>query len=197
MMTSSVGRGIAREDAILQATLELLAESGYDQLTMDAVAGRARCSKATIYRRWPGKPELVVAAVRRHAGDQVPAVPDTGTLRGDLLAAMAAMRASLAGQDADLLLGLMLATRHDPELANVVRNQVLGSKRQVFGAAVARAVARGEVSVTADHALLAEIGSAMLLSRLLVTGEPLDDAFTAHLVDKVLLPVLQVKPAGE
>ncbi len=194
---TSVARGIAREDAILQATLELLAESGYDQLTMDAVAGRARCSKATIYRRWPGKAELVVAAVRRHAGDQVPAVPDTGTLRGDLLAAMAAMRASLAGQDADLLLGLMLATRHDSELANVVRNQVLGSKRQVFGAAVARAVARGEVPVTADHALLAEIGSAMLLSRLLVTGEPLDDAFTAHLVDKVLLPVLHVKPAGE
>jgi AcrR family transcriptional regulator len=193
---ASEGRGAARESAILSATLELLAESGYDQLTIDAVAGRARCSKATIYRRWPGKAELVVAAVRRHAGDPLPAMPDTGTLRGDLLAALAAMRASLAGQDADLLLGLMLATRRDPELASVVRNQVLGSKREVFGAAVARAVGRGELAAGADHALVTEVGSAMLLSRLLVTGEPLDDAFTAHLVDAVLLPVLSAQLTG-
>ena len=60
------GRGATRETAILQATLELLAESGYDQLTIDAVAARARCSKATIYRRWPGKAALVITAVRRH-----------------------------------------------------------------------------------------------------------------------------------
>jgi AcrR family transcriptional regulator len=184
------GRGEARQEAILGATLELLAESGYDQLTMDAVAARARCSKATIYRRWPGKAELVVQAVRRHAGDPVPGAADTGTLRGDLVAALAAMRASLAGQDAALLVGLLMATRRDAELASVVRNQVLASKREVFGAAVARAAARGELPATADHALLAEIGSAMLLSRLLVTGEPLDDSFVAYLVDAVLLPVL-------
>lgn len=186
-------RGAARQDAILAATLELLAESGYDQLTMDAVAARARCSKATIYRRWPGKAELVVAAVRRHAGDPVPAAPDTGTLRGDLVAALTAMRASLAGQDAALLLGLMMATGRDPELASVVRTQVLGTKREVFGAAVARAVSRGDLPGSAGHGLLAEIGSAMLLSRLLVTGEPLDDAFVAQLVDAVLLPVLSAQ----
>jgi AcrR family transcriptional regulator len=190
---ASEGRGVARENAILSATLELLAESGYDQLTIDAVAAQARCSKATIYRRWPGKAELVVAAVRRHAGDPVPAVPDTGTLRGDLLAALAAMRASLAGQDAALLLGVMLAIRRDPELASVVRNHVLDSKRQVFEAAVARAVARGDLAAPADHALAAEIGSAMLLSRLLLTGEPLDETFSAHVVDAVLLPVLDAQ----
>jgi AcrR family transcriptional regulator len=190
---AAAGRGEAREDAILAATLELLAEAGYDQLTMDAVAARARCSKATIYRRWPGKAELVVAAVREHAGHPVPAAPDTGTLRGDLLAALAAMRASLNGQDAALLLGLMLATQRDPELASVVRDQVLGSKREVFGAAVARAASRGDLPASADHALLAEIGSAMLLSRLLVTGEPVDDAFAAHLVDAVLLPLIEVQ----
>jgi AcrR family transcriptional regulator len=187
------GRGEAREARILLATLELLAESGYDQLTIEAVVARAHCSKATIYRRWPGKAELVVAAVRRHAGDPVPSVPDTGSLRGDLLAALAAMRASLAGQDAALLLGLMLATRRDPELATVVREQVVGSKQAVFRAAIGRAVTRGELAATADHTLPAEIGSAMLLSRLLVTGEPLDDAFVAHLVDSVLLPVLGVQ----
>jgi AcrR family transcriptional regulator len=61
-------RGAAREEAILLATLELLGEAGYDRMTMDAVAARARASKATIYRRWPDKAGLVVAAVRRHAG---------------------------------------------------------------------------------------------------------------------------------
>ena len=74
-----------RELEILEATLEVLDEVGYDLLTMDAVATRAKASKATLYRRWKGKPELVVAAIMAHKGDAV--VPDTGSLRGDLLAA--------------------------------------------------------------------------------------------------------------
>jgi AcrR family transcriptional regulator len=184
----------AREDAILLATLELLAECGYDQLTMDAVAARARCSKATIYRRWPGKAELVTTAVRRHAGDPAATAPDTGSLRTDLLTALEVMRISMVNQDAARILGLMLAMRNDAELAAVVRGQLLTSKREVFGAAAGRAIARGEVPATADHLLLAEICSAVLLSRLLVTGEPLDDAFIRHLVDAVLLPVLRSPP---
>jgi AcrR family transcriptional regulator len=185
------GRGEEREEAILLATLELLGECGYDQLTMDAVAGRARCSKATIYRRWPGKADLVTTAVKRYAGDPAAAAPDTGSLRTDLLAALEVMRISLVNQDAARILGLMLAMRSDPELAQAVRDQLLASKREVFGAAIGRAVARGEVPATADHLLLAEISSAVLLSRLLVTGEPLDDAFIRHLVDGVLLPLLR------
>ena len=189
-MTVPGGRGATRETAILQATLELLAESGYDQLTIDAVAARARCSKATIYRRWPGKAALVSTAVRRHAGQPAAAVPDTGSLRSDLQAALQAMRSSLAGQDAALILGLLSAMHRDPELAGAVREQVLLVKREMFGAVIARAAARGQVPAAADGALLAEVSSAVLLSRLLVTGEPLDDAFTEHLVDAVLLPAL-------
>ncbi len=78
----------------------------------------------------------------------------------------------------------------DPELAATVREQVLQAKREVFDAVIARAIARGDVPATTDGALLAEISSAVLFSRLLVTGEPLDDAFTQHLVDAVLLPAL-------
>jgi AcrR family transcriptional regulator len=183
-------RGEVREEAILRATLELLAEAGYDQLTIDGVAARAHCSKATIYRRWQGKAELVITAVRRHSPPPPQQAPGTGSLREDLLAALEAMRSSLAGQDTALLLGLMTAMRHDRELAAVVREQVLDTKREVFGAAVTRAVARGELPAGADHTLLAEISSAMLLSRLLVTGEPLDAAFAEQLVDEVLLPLL-------
>ena len=184
-------RGEVREEAILRATLELLAEVGYDQLTIDGVAARAHCSKATIYRRWQGKAELVITAVRRHSAPPPQPAPGTGSLREDLLAALEAMRSSLAGQDTALLLGLMTAMRHDRELAAVVREQVVDNKREVFGAAMARAVARGELPAGADHTLLAEISSAMLLSRQLVTGEPLDAAFAQELVDDVLLPLLR------
>jgi len=189
-VAESGGRGAVRETAILRATLELLAESGYDQLTIDAVAERARCSKATIYRRWPGKAALVITAVRRHAGQPAAAAPDTGSLRSDLLAALQAMRSSLSGQDSALILGLLTAMHRDPELAGTVREQVLQAKREVFGAVIARAAARGDGPVTTDAALLAEIGSAVLFSRLLVTGEPLDDGFIEHLIDAVLLPAL-------
>jgi AcrR family transcriptional regulator len=184
-------RGEVREEAILRATLELLAEVGYDQLTIDGVAARAHCSKATIYRRWQGKAELVITAVRRHSAPPPQPAPGTGSLREDLLAALEAMRSSLAGQDTALILGLMTAMRHDRQLAAVVREQVLDNKREVFSAAVARAVARGELLAGAGHTLLAEISSAMLLSRQLVTGEPLDAAFAQELVDDVLLPLLR------
>jgi AcrR family transcriptional regulator len=194
----AVGRGPAREEAILLATLELLAEVGYDQMTMDAVAARARASKATIYRRWPGKAGLVVAAVRRHAGGPAARVPDTGDLRGDLLAVLGIMRAGLTGQDAALLLGLLIAMRRDEELARTVRAQVVGDKRELFGVVAGRALERGELAAAAASppsvATLAEVASAMLLARVMVTGEPLDEAFLEHLVDQVLLPLLGLRP---
>jgi AcrR family transcriptional regulator len=192
---ATAGRGALREEAILLATLTLLAESGYDQLTIDAVAARARCSKATIYRRWPGKAGLVVTAVRRYAGRSGIAASETGSLRSDLLAALQAMRSSLADQDAALILGLLIAMRRDPELAAAVRDQVLDAKREVLGTAIDRAIARGEILADTDTGLLAEISSAVLFSRLLVTGEPLDDDFIQHLVDTVLLPALRWKSA--
>ena len=178
----------------MRATIDLLAESGYEQLTIDAVAARARCSKATIYRRWQGKADLVTTAVRRYAGHPETAASDAGSLRLDLLASLQAMRTSLLGQDAALILGLLVAMRRDPELASAVRDQVLAAKRGAFDTAIARAIARGDIPATTDVALLAEICSAVLLSRLLVTGEPLDDAFVEHLVDGVLLPALEQSP---
>ncbi|WP_236792419.1 TetR/AcrR family transcriptional regulator [Amycolatopsis sp. GM8] len=184
-------RGTAREDAILTATLDVLGEVGYDRMTMDEIAARARASKATIYRHWPGKPELVVAAVRNRAGGPAAAPPDTGDLREDLLAVLTAMRASLTGQDSALILGLMIAMRRDAGLAEVVRAQVVDDKGEVFGAVLDRAVARGDLPGGTDHTLFVEISSAMLFSRLFITGLPLDDTFLRHLVDEVLLPLLR------
>jgi AcrR family transcriptional regulator len=187
-------RGEVREVAILQAAMILLSEVGYDQLTIDAVAERARASKATIYRHWTGKADLVTTAVRRYAGTSVTTPPETTSLRDDLVAVLQSLRASLVGQDAALILGLLVAMRRDPDLADTVRRHVLDHKREVFAVVLARAAAQGDVPATADHTLLAEISSAALFSRALVTGEPLDDEFLGKLVDSVLLPLLHHQP---
>src|ERR1700729_2117030 len=88
-------RGKPRERAILSAVIELLGQVGYEAMTMDAVAARAHASKTTIYRRWPGKPELVRAAVDVRVAGRLLGAPDTGSLRGDLLSVMRATRRHL------------------------------------------------------------------------------------------------------
>lgn len=174
-------RSDVREEAILLSAMELLAEVGYDRMSVEAVADRARASKATVYRRWSGKAALVTAAVNRYAGTALAPPPSTGDLRTDLLALLGALRESLLGQDAALILGLLSAMRHDPELAHTVRQAVLDHKRDAFAALLPE---------RADHTWLTELTSAALMSRLLVTGEPLDDEFLTKLVDTVLLPQL-------
>lgn len=185
------GRGEAREEAILAATLELLAEVGYDRMSMDAIAIRARASKATIYRRWSGKAELVVTAVERHTGQRMAERSDPGNLRADLLGTLRAMRDGLAEQDAGLLLGLITAMHHDEELTQTVRARMIDDKRQAFDPAIDRAVARGDLPTMTDRVLVAEVSSAMLFSRAFLTGQPLDDPFLTGLVDDVLMPLLR------
>jgi hypothetical protein len=101
-----------------------------------------------------------------------------------------ATRDGLAGQDADLILGLLTAMRRDPNIAATVRSRMVETKLAAFAPAVRAAQERGEVPADADHRLVAEVGSAMLFSRGLLTGAPLDDDFLQHLVDEVLVPVL-------
>ena len=195
---SPVGRrGRDREAAILGATLELVAEVGYAAMSMDAVAARARSSKATIYRRWPGKPELVFAAVRAHTAHRAAEPPDTGELREDVRELLRTMRDGLVGQDATLVLGLMTAMRDDPELAGAVRSEIIDTKRSAFGTIVRRALARGEIGASPDPDLVAEVGSALVFSRVFVTGDPVDEAFVDRLTDDVVLPLLRAPREGE
>jgi AcrR family transcriptional regulator len=176
----------------LDAALDLVATIGYDLLTMDALASRAGASKATIYRRWQGKSDLVMAALSRHS-KAVTETVDTGSLRDDLTETLARMRDSLAKQDGALVLGLINAMRSNDDLAEIVRHQLVRTKASVVADVVTRAIGRRELPAGADHALAAEIASALVFSRLLVTGQPMDDAQIAHLVDAVLLPVLTAK----
>jgi AcrR family transcriptional regulator len=182
--------------AILAATIELLAEVGYDRTSIDAVAARAGVSKPTIYRRWPeGKEQLVSSAVAECKKDAP--VIDTGSLRGDLVATLEHMISGIR-ENAHLAAGLTQRLRESPRLAEVFREQIMTSKRAYFQSILARAVERGELRrVPKDIALLADLGPSVIHTRALITGEPLDRRFVHRFVDHVLLPVLQAADSLE
>jgi AcrR family transcriptional regulator len=183
------GRG--RESAIRDAALELLAEVGYDRMSMDAVAARAHASKATIYRWWPGKYELVLDAVNcRAAAAHALELPDTGSLRGDIIATLRAMADGIGSEDADLMAGVLRAMRSTPELADSVRLNIVEQKRYVARTLVERAIARGELPADADPDVFHDTAPALMFFRLLVTGAPVDDEFLCHITDDVLVPLL-------
>ena len=135
-----------REDEILDATVELLLEVGYDRLTMDAVAREARASKATLYRRWESKASLVVEALAR--GKSAPHVDehDTGTLRGDLLATFCGHE-GLSGAATGILGAVVTAVSTDPEFAERFRVEFVAPKLAVSKAIYQRAQERGEIAV--------------------------------------------------
>lgn len=185
-------RAEAREQAILDAALELVMEVGYDRLSMDALAERAHASKATIYRRWSGKAPVVVEAIRRRKhGHQ--AVPDTGSLRQDLIEVLGGMCHSLDGDEA-LVTGVMSAMRTDPELSELMRAQVMADDSPTE-LVIARAIARGELPPGTSGALVGEVAPAVVMARIVFRGEPLDEEFTAHLVDHIVLPLLHAPAA--
>lgn len=188
-------RGRAREDAILAAAVALVAESGYDRLSVDAIAARARASKATIYRRWPGKAPLIAEALRRQAEAATPAMRDTGSLRGDLRYAVAAITRALSGHAGALsLVGLFEAVRADPALRDLVRDQI-EQRSRTDGAVIAGwAAARGEpVPAGQVSRVLGVAVAQQFLATLLGGGPPGADAQDA-LVDEVLMPLLSPWP---
>jgi AcrR family transcriptional regulator len=179
-----------RREAICEAVFELLGEVGYDRMSMDAVAARARASKATIYRGWPNKPDLVMEAFEHKFGG--PLEPrDTGSLRGDLMALLTMACQVANSADGDIVTGLMTAATRNPELADVMRRCIYESKQSAYDTIVDRAVRRGELPDGATAELLHEILHAMVLNRTLWHEAPLDEAFATRVVDRVLLPVLR------
>ena len=185
-----------RREAILQAAIALVVEVGYDRMTVDALAARAGVSKPTIYRRWPhGKPEIVVEAIRARRAE-AGALPDTGSLRGDLLAMLGTVVSGLE-EDAHLAGGLISQLRSSTELAALFREEVIADERRRYAVLVSRAVARGELSaVVPVTPLFADVAGSVVFTRALIAGDPLDTAFTEELVDRVLLPILNPHSQG-
>jgi len=176
-----------REEEILDAVVDMLLESGYERLTMDAVAKRARASKATLYRRWQTKQSLVVDAVIRSKALHERPVPDTGSLRGDLRAVFCDGSSLIAGTTR--VLGVVLtALQTDPEFAHDFRTRFIAPRINTSREIYRRAAERGELSPSADPSLLGPAFAGILLHRRFVLGEEITPELVERVLDQIILP---------
>lgn len=190
-------RDHTRDPEILDAALAVLAESGYDAMTMDMVATRAKAGKATLYRRWPSKADLVIEAVAcmKQAQSSIDQLPDTGTLRGDLVALIRPHSLEEAERKMQVMGGLVSMLSRDPQLADAVNEAITEPRARLNRMLIERAIARGEVRVEADVDTIAHIGPSMTAYRTLVQRKPVDRDFLVGLIDGIVLPALGL-PSG-
>jgi AcrR family transcriptional regulator len=170
------------ERAILAAASELLEEQGFAQFTIEEVSSRAKVGKATIYRRWPTKGTLAFDAFQAQFARQP--LPDTGSLRGDLLAALRSwIRAVKGTSTGRTLRGLIAEVQRDPELADVWRDRFVQPVRTRNRTMFDRAVARGEIAADADAEVALDLLYGAGYHRLLQSHLPLSDRFATTVVD--------------
>ena len=174
------------DQAILQATLELIAERGVHGFRTEDVAARAGVGKGAIYRRHPSKDDLVMASVAALVEEEI-VVPDTGSMRADLLALMSEAvelyRGSLPGR---LMPNLVSAMAERPELARVVREGFLIRRRLALTEVLHRGVDRGDLRPDVDLELVLDVLGGPLFYRLLITGGPIDTQLAEGVAELIL-----------
>ncbi|MFI9341527.1 TetR/AcrR family transcriptional regulator [Streptomyces sp. NPDC052773] len=181
-----------REAELYTAVLDLLREVGYDALTMDAVAARTHSSKATLYRQWGGKAELVARAMRHMKPGRIADV-DTGSLRGDLLALVTREDDCTMEQNTALIRGLAMAVHTNPDLLRAFKELLIEPELEEFRRVLRRAVDRGEVR--ADNPALEYVLHMLLgafVTRALIDELPPTQSFLISYIDAVVLPALGV-----
>jgi AcrR family transcriptional regulator len=183
-----------REQQILDATLEVLADVGYDRLTMDAVATRAKASKATLYRRWNGKVSLVIDALL--SVKSTPAAPDTGSLRGDLIESFCGEGGLTDERSVATFASVITAISRDREFAEAFRKDVIGPKAALTRTIFDRARERGEIPDLVDLDLLAPALAGIVLHRLYLMGEQPDRALITRVIDQIILPAATAPTAA-
>jgi len=176
------------EANLLRATQDLLIEEGFERLTVDAVAKRCKASKATIYRRWPSKVALAVAATA--ALLPIPEVPNTGDLREDLLACAR----TFIQEDSRMavLSGLLVAARHDPVLRMAARDAIGFPAARLFEQVLTRAVVQGVIAQNIDIDIISEIFPAISFHYVAALRLPIDESLVLRVIDGVLLPALHI-----
>lgn len=180
-------RGDALVEAIHAAVMEELAEVGYAALSIERVAERARTGKASIYRRWPTRLDLVLDAID-HVMPRLDDLPDTGNVRDDLLLVLRRIATVMGSREGIAARACVDGT--DDELARAVRERLLPPRKAMMLALLRRAAERGEINAVAVTPRIAETGPMLLHGELLQRGEITDTA-VAEIVDDVLLPLLQ------
>jgi AcrR family transcriptional regulator len=188
MATDTRGRRRSQRshDAIISATQELLLERGYADLTIEGIAARAGVGKQTIYRWWPSRAALVLEAYL--AGEEaVPLPAEDRSVRDDVCALLGWLIAVLAEPTGGpVVAGLISDLQHDADLARGFRRHVVPARREAMLAALQRGRARGEIRQDADLELAVDALHGAVFYRLLLSGEPLDDAFVDRLADQTL-----------
>ena len=188
-------RDPSRDGVIRAAILRLLADVGYGALTMDAVASEAGVGKATIYRRWRTKQDLVVDTISDLNRAEAE-VTDTGSLEGDLRAMMHQMVSMIAGPTGAATLSLLSTIPHQPALAQAFQDGPLAVWRASFAGLWARAEERGEVRPGMATSVVAETTSALMVQRWLLTRRPVDEAYADEVLETVVLPLIRTAPTA-
>lgn len=185
-------RGEELEDAILQAAAQELREFGYAGMTMDRVAARAGTNKNAIYRRWPHRAALGIAAYR-HLSDAAMPDPDTGALRSDALEMLRRANETWSSPHGAVLRGLLAAAADDPELLTLMRERSgADTMDRTWLAMLERAVARGEAPAAAAHPRVATTPIMLLRAEYAMRGIPsVPDEVLIEIVDEVFLPLVR------
>ena len=177
-----------RETELLAVTLQLLQQHGYDRLTLDAVATTARASKATVYRRWPTKAELVLAAFIEGISQAV-VEPDTGTLRGDLLQLGDAI-CQQARQHAGTIRAVLVEVSRNPALNDAMQHQFIDQRKALIHRILQQAVDRGEIGDDSITDELWDLLPGYLIFRAIIPNRPPTPHTVQTLVDDVVIPSL-------
>ena len=177
-----------REAEILDAALYVLGDVGYDRFTMDAVALRAKASKATLYRRWNGKVSLVIDALHHGHQPGERELPDTGSLREDLIATFCGAGGLTDKPEVDTFGAILTAITRDADFAEAFRREVLAPKLAASAAIYERARARGEIREDVDIDLLAPALAGIVLHRFFLVGEAPTKGLITDVIDQIILP---------
>ena len=189
-------RDPGRDSEILDAALEVLAETGYEGMTIDMVAARAKAGKATVYRRCASKAELVIEAVACMKKEDLAAerIPDTGTLRGDFVAMIKPHNIQDAEKKLRIMAGLMSLLASNPELADTAREAIVEPRARVNRLFLQRAIDRGEIAPDVDIETVIHISQAMVSFRTLMMRKTVTPEYIVSILDTVVLPAVGLRP---
>ena len=184
-------RGAALESALLDAAWDELDEKGYDGFTIESVAERAKTSRAVVYRRWASKPELVTATVTRWAARGQAVVPDTGTLRGDLLEIFRLANRTRAPY-ATLMSARLGAFYAETGTSFAdLRETFLAGRTSTLDTVLDRAAARGEVDAAKLTPRIRGVAFDLYRHELLMTLKPVPEDVIESIIDEVVLPLMR------
>lgn len=188
-------RGAALEEALLEAAWAEISERGYEEFTIDAVAARAGTSRAVLYRRWPGKQDLVLAALTREVRKDTVVAPDTGSLRGDVIGLLQRANESRIGLATQVFTQLGGFYRQTGSSLADLGTLVLGGPDHSLDEAIQRAVDRGEIRADRVTERIARLPSDLFRYEILFTLRPVSDQTIEEIVDTIFLPLLGYRPS--